>query len=200
MTSSPTLQVGAARYAITPPLGVSLAGSYADRRAAGFHDDLYARALVIDDGAAQIAIVSCDLIGINATTVAHARRIVQERCGIPGDHVLIHATHNHSGPLTRDLTISGMYGEVDDGYLAELERHIAAAVEAAFARRAPARLHLSLGECRGIAFNRRFRMRSGPVRTNAGKLNPEIVETAAPVDERLWTLTALPPAPDAANG
>ena len=187
-----SVQVGAARAVITPPLGVSLAGSYNDRRAAGIRDDLYARAFVVDDGAAQVAVVSCDLIGVRASTVAGARRIIEERCGIPAAHVLIAATHNHSGPLTRELYASGLAGENDEPYLAQLERHIANAVEAALSRRAPARLRLSLGEERGIAFNRRFVMRDGPVRTNPGQQNPDIVEPAGPVDPRVWTLTALP--------
>lgn len=190
--SSATLRAGAARAVVTPPLGVSLAGSYHDRRAVGLHDDLYARAFVVDDGHTQLAVVSCDLIGVRASTVAGARRIVQERCGIPPDNVLIAATHNHSGPLTRELGAGGMVGENDEPYLTLLERQIASAVESALSRCAPARLRLTLGEERGVAFNRRFFMRDGPVRTNPGKGNPDIVEPAGPFDPRLWTLTALP--------
>jgi hypothetical protein len=186
------LLIGAARAVITPPLGVSLAGSYSDRRAAGLHDDLYARAFLVDDGTRQIAIVSCDLIGLRAETVAGARRLVEESCGIPGDHVLLAATHNHSGPVTRDLATGGLAGEPDEPYLALLERQIAAAVQGAARRRAPARLRLSLGHAEGIAFNRRFVMRQGPVRTNPGKGNPDVLHPAGPVDDRVWTLTALP--------
>lgn len=202
------LKIGAARVVITPPLGVSVAGSYTDRRAVGLRDDLYARAFVVDDGLGQLAIVSCDLIGVRASTVAGARRIVEARCGVPGDHVLIAATHNHAGPLTRELAASGLAGENDEPYLAQLERQIAAAVEAALHRRAPARLRLTLGEARGVAFNRRFVMRpdapataggapsagpvAGTVRTNPGQQNPDIVEPAGPIDPRVWTLTALP--------
>ena len=187
-----TLLVGAARTVITPPLGVSLAGSYTDRRAVGLRDDLYARAFVVDDSVSQVALVSCDLIGVRAATVAGARRIIEQRCGVPGDHVLIAATHNHAGPLTRDLLASGLAGETDEPYLTYLERQIAAAVEAALNRRAPARLRLAIGEERGVAFNRRFVMREGPVRTNAGHQNPDRLEAAGPVDPRVWTLTALP--------
>ena len=185
------MQVGAARAVITPPLGVSLAGSYHDRRAVGKHDELYARAFVVDDGAAQVAVVSCDLLGVHASTVAAVRRLIEQRCGIPGDHVLIAATHNHSGPLTRDPGAGGLVGETDEAYVALLERQIASAVEVALSRRAQGRLRLSVGEERGVAFNRRFVMKEGPVRTNPGRENAEIVEAAGPVDARVWTLTAL---------
>jgi hypothetical protein len=190
--ASRTLKVGAVRTVITPPLGVSLAGSYHDRRAVALHDDLYARAFVLDDGPTQIAIVSCDLIGVRASTVAAARRLIEQRCGVPADHVLIAATHNHSGPLTRELGAGGMVGENDEPYLALLERQIASAVEAALHARAPARLRLTVGEEHAIAFNRRFTMRNGPTRTNPGKGNPDIVAPAGPLDPRVWTLTALP--------
>ncbi len=186
------LRVGAGRTVITPPLGVSLAGSYADRRATGLHDDLYARAFVVDDGSSQLAIVACDLIGIRASTVASARQLIEQSCGIPGDHVLVSPTHNHSGPLTRELVASGMYGDPDEPYLALLARQVASAVQVAKGRLAPARLRLTLGEERSVNFNRRFWMREGPVRTNPGKQNPDVLRPAGPVDPRLWALTALP--------
>jgi hypothetical protein len=186
------LRVGAARAVITPPLGVSLAGSYTDRRADGVRDDLYARAMVIDDGATQVAIVSVDVIGVRSATTAGARRLIEHGCGIPGDNVLIAATHNHSGPLTRELVASGLAGETDEPYLALLERQIASAVELAYRQRLPARLRLTLGEEQGLAFNRRFLMRGGPARTNPGKRNADILRPAGPVDPRVWTLTALP--------
>ncbi|HEV2123767.1 MAG TPA: neutral/alkaline non-lysosomal ceramidase N-terminal domain-containing protein, partial [Chloroflexota bacterium] len=153
------IRVGAARAVITPPVGVSLAGSYSDRRAVDLHDELFARAFVIGDGSGeargQVAIVSCDLIGVRASTVAGARRLIEAACGIPGDNVLISATHNHSGPLTRELVASGLAGEPDEPYLAHLERQIATAVKVAARRAAPARLHLAVGHEHGIAFNRR---------------------------------------------
>src|SRR6185437_12534984 len=108
------LRVGSARMVVTPPLGVSLAGSYSDRRADGVRDDLYARALVIEDGATPVAIVSVDILGVSAATTAGSRRLVERLCGIPGDQVLIAATHNHSGPLTRELDAGGRAGERDE--------------------------------------------------------------------------------------
>ena len=83
--------VGAARMVVTPPLGVSLAGSYNDRRADGLHDDIYARAVVIDDGATQAAIVSVDVLGVSRATCVGARRLIVRsgrgrhvRCGWRG--------------------------------------------------------------------------------------------------------------------
>src|SRR5688572_22424714 len=153
------MQVGAAGAVITPPLGVSLAGSYHDRRAVGLHDELYARAFVVDDGEAQVAVVSCDLLGVHGSTVAAARRLIEERCGIPGEHVLSAATHNHSGRLTRGPGAGGLVGETDETYVARRERQSGSGVGVALARRALARMGLSRGGERGVAFNRRFVMK-----------------------------------------
>ena len=141
----------------------------------------------------MIALVSCDLIGVRASTVAGARRLIEQATGIPPQRVLVHGTHNHSGPLTRELGASGLAGENDEPYLAMLERQIAGAVQQALSGLQPCRLRLTLSQAPGIAFNRRFVMAEGPVRTNPGKGNPAIVEPAGPLDERVWTLCALPP-------
>ena len=68
-----TLLAGAAEVVITPPIGTYLDG-YGARASGsvGVHDDLHARALVADDGTTQVALVSCDLIGVD-------RRLVGER-------------------------------------------------------------------------------------------------------------------------
>jgi neutral ceramidase len=203
---SAPLRAAGARAVITPPLGVSLAGSYTDRRATRVHQDLYARAFVLEQGGEarggearggeMIALVSCDLIGVRASTVAGARRLIEQVAGIPPQRVLVHGTHNHSGPLTRELGASGLAGENDEPYLAMLERQIAGAVQQALSGLQPCRLRLTLSQAPGIAFNRRFVMAEGPVRTNPGKGNPAIVEPAGPLDERVWTLCALPSLPD----
>ncbi|RKY63725.1 MAG: hypothetical protein DRP99_03535, partial [Candidatus Latescibacterota bacterium] len=58
----PTLKAGAACLDITPPLGVAMAGYRRARYAKGIHDPLCAKALVLDDGRTQIALVALDLI------------------------------------------------------------------------------------------------------------------------------------------
>ena len=42
------LRVGAAQVVITPPDGTPMAGYYHERLSGGVHDDLYAKAIVID--------------------------------------------------------------------------------------------------------------------------------------------------------
>ena len=49
------LRVGAAAVNITPPNGIPMAGYYATRLAEGTHDDLHAKAIVLDGGRVAIS-------------------------------------------------------------------------------------------------------------------------------------------------
>jgi len=75
-----TLLVGAAEIVITPPVGTYLDG-YGARTSGsvGVHDDLHARALVVDDGVTQAALVSCDLIGVDAGSSPRRARLPPRR-------------------------------------------------------------------------------------------------------------------------
>ena len=54
--------IGAAAVVITPPVGTPMAGYYYDRAAEGVHDDLFAKAVVLESGGAKAALVALDLI------------------------------------------------------------------------------------------------------------------------------------------
>lgn len=84
-----------------------MAGFQTNRPAQGVHDDLWARALVVDQGDVRIGIVAVDLVGWFYQEVLSTRELAAER-GLELDHVLVVATHNHEGPDT-----IGMWGETD---------------------------------------------------------------------------------------
>src|SRR5262244_1973118 len=93
------LKAGAAAVVITPPAGAPLAGYYEPRGSTGTLDDIYSKALVIEQDGVKIAIVVCDLLTIPRQTVAAARTLIEEQTGIPGPSVMISATHQHTGPV-----------------------------------------------------------------------------------------------------
>jgi len=133
-------RAGAAAVKITPSLDrtVYIAGYEGNRIAESVHDDLWARALVLDDGKTRFAVVACDLIGLSNPRV---RRIRERIRAVPKENVLITATHVHSGPDTLGLwgknpTASG----IDPAYMTLLEERIAEAVETAARALKPARL------------------------------------------------------------
>ena len=66
-------RAGAATSNITPPLGVGIIGGFVPFPATHVHDELHARCLVLDDGQGKLAIVVCDLLGIDRIVSDHAQ-------------------------------------------------------------------------------------------------------------------------------
>lgn len=179
-------RAGAAAVKITPPKGAPMAGYYFNRAAEGVHDELYAKALVFEEGGVKAAIVACDLIGLPREIVEEARRQIQAATGIGGDRVMISATHAHTGPVIQSgrtrYNLEGEMLAIANRYSAELPRMIAESVKQADAALQPARVSAGAGREPSLTFNRRFHMKDGSVGWNPGKLNPNIVRPAGPID------------------
>ena len=77
------LRLGTAAVKITPPLGTPMAGYYSGGQLQGVLDDIYAKAVVFDDGKTKAAMVACDLIGLPRRVVVEARRIIRRRRASP---------------------------------------------------------------------------------------------------------------------
>lgn len=188
-------QAGVAVVDITAPKGYRMSGYFNERLNTGTHDPLLAKAVVFRQGDAQAALVFCDLIGPSRDVSSRAREQAMRQTGIPKANILIHCTHSHTGPLYdgalrkhfHDLAIEKQgkdpYEEID--YPAFLVQQIVAAIVEAHAAARPASMLAGIAQQRGLSFNRRFHLRDGSVRFNPGKLNPEIVKPAGPVDTDL---------------
>ena len=99
MVREATLLVGAAETVVTPvPKGTFLVGPMAE--STGVSDDLYARALVLGDGAKQFAIVTVDGIGFDLAYNDVLVAAIGKATGIAAEHVMINCSHTHSAPLT----------------------------------------------------------------------------------------------------
>ena len=90
-------RAGAATSNITPPLGSSINGGMGDRRAENIHDELHARALVLDDGDSRLAFVVVDSCMIRREVYDQAKRMVLEAIGLPPENMLMSATHTPLG-------------------------------------------------------------------------------------------------------
>lgn len=187
--SAQGLRAGAAAVVISPPAGTPMAGYYATRLSTGVHDDLHAKAIVIESAGDSVALVACDLVAIPPSVIEEARDIAQREFNFPGANIMVSATHSHTGPLIPDGGArAGAYGgDLDTAkrYRAELPRKIAEAVRLANAKLAPARLSMGRGREDSVGFNRRFFLKDGTVGWNPGKLNPNIVKPAGPIDPEL---------------
>lgn len=179
-----TLQAGAAQVDITPPLGITLAGSFRPRYAEDVHDSLYAKAVVLDNGSSRIAMVALDLISILRQDVVKIRAQVAESVEIPPENVMIGCTHTHTGPSPRSTHAV----QREEAYMEWLITRVADSIRLAVRRLQPARIAAGQGEQHDISFCRRYRMRDGSVRMNPGKGNPDILEAVSPIDPAVGVL------------
>ena len=91
------LHVGAATATITPKLGCHMQGYFGDRLADDVADELQAKAIVLQNDDAAIAVVVCDIIGTYKEYIDIARARAAELTGIPAENVFISATHTPTG-------------------------------------------------------------------------------------------------------
>ncbi|MCC6050671.1 MAG: neutral/alkaline non-lysosomal ceramidase N-terminal domain-containing protein [Thermofilum sp.] len=163
------LKVGVAERVITPPVGVPL-GGYAGRPgpSVGVHDDLHARALVLEAGGERAALVSLELLYPTPELVKVVREEAERRAGVPADSVLVAAVHTHSGP-----SVFGLDPCLERGYLDEywslLPGLAASAVAEAAGRLAEASVRFGRGRLDGWTVNRR-RPGLGPLDNEVGAL------------------------------
>ncbi|MDQ0920224.1 hypothetical protein [Paenibacillus sp. V4I5] len=177
------MECGIYEMDITPPLGFAIPGYFTPRPAIGIKDNLYVKAVVIGDGHNFTAIIVLDTIGIEKEEVAAIRKRVTEGTGIPASHILVAATHTHTGgPIYRDRGPDG------DKYTAYLVKKAADATVLAYENKCNAQIGFAKGEADGISFNRRYFMRDGSLRTNPGFNNPDIVEPAGPIDSDVFVI------------
>ena len=112
---------------------VWMAGFQNSRAAQGVHDELWARAVVFDQGETRVAVVAVDLVGWFNADVQLSRAALAA-AGADVDLLIVSATHTHEGPDTmglwgRTASASG----VDPAYVAAVRGQIEAAVLAAVA-------------------------------------------------------------------
>src|SRR5437899_1027913 len=75
---------------------------YSDRAkpAEGIHDRLSCRALFLEDDKTSLALISCDVCWFSEETIVRIKNELEKKTV---DHVMVFATHNHSGPAMTDL-------------------------------------------------------------------------------------------------
>lgn len=192
ITKADGLQAGAATSNITPEIGQEIIGGFVPYPSKHIHDELHARCLVLDDGKTKLALVVCDLLGIQRVVSTEARRLIHEMVEIPPECVMISATHTHSATSALGKDRLKPEQELDD-YQRFVARRIADGVVRAFNTRRPAQIAYGTAEVPEHVFNRRWHMRPGTVPVNPFgssdlvKMNPpagspNLTEPAGPID------------------
>ena len=107
------LQTGFAEKDITPEVGMEVPGGYGKAFAKRIHDPCKVRAVVFDDGQQRVALVGLDALVVPRFLVLEARKLIQERCGILPEAVMIGASHSHSsGPV--GMVLPGEYDHASE--------------------------------------------------------------------------------------
>ncbi len=164
------LLAGAYTADITPPEGVH-AGCWRlhTALAEGAHDRLELSALVLARDETVVALVGVDAAMVDEAAAAEARRRITALAGIPGEAVLINASHDHAGPvLLRNVDASRLESDALEQYALTLPSRIAGAVYAAYRRLQPARIGFGSGHVGEVSVNR--------------------VDRTLPVDDSVWVM------------
>jgi hypothetical protein len=131
----PQLYAGVSRIELTPAREVPL-GGYGGRRGAplkGIHDPIYAKALWLETKETALCIVTTDLIGSTAE--------IRDAIRPEGTHLVLAASHNHSGPgaLAKGVWVMAM-GAYDPAFYDEIVAKLKKLVAQARSSLHPARL------------------------------------------------------------
>ncbi|NQU39886.1 MAG: neutral/alkaline non-lysosomal ceramidase N-terminal domain-containing protein [Lentisphaerae bacterium] len=154
----PGLKAGTGQADISPREPMFLWGyPHVERISTDRHDALYATALCLDDGQHCTLSVGVDVLYVDAICVAECRRRIEVRTGVPPSHVLISATHTHSGPVTCDiLAMTGdpLVPHPDPAYVEQMIQGIVDAACTAYEARRPAELAVTTAQIDGVGGNR----------------------------------------------
>ncbi len=191
------IQAGVAKRKVTPPPWVpylTSSGNGTHAPFVGVHDDLYARALVFDDGRQSLAILAVDSIGYDNSILGAGRDFTRElreraaaKTSLRPESIMLAASHTHSAPETIGLTPFREVPRVPQWIEKHLE-DLAQAIIEAWQRRVPVRVRSGKTRVENFARYRR-------IVTKDGKLNrhgpvPAEADVAQPwaLDEQLGVL------------
>jgi hypothetical protein len=201
MPASAEFRAGAATANVSPWLGLSINGGMSDNPTTHVHDELHARAVVLDDGKTKLAFVVVDSCMVPREVVAAAKARIQERSAIDPGHVLISATHAHSAPAATPV----FQTDPDPAYVRFLAVRIADAVAFAVNNLAPAKVGWGMGKNADHLFNRRWKKKPGTIPVNPfgskddqAQMNPppgspDLIEPAGPTDPEVGVLSVQTP-------
>jgi len=152
--------VGLARAKITPQEPIAMSG-YGERVSEGVLDDLYAKAVVLEDRHGQRALlVTADLLFFRAPFAEVLSKRIEEETGLERSEIQLTASHTHSGPVfgIRDpdrFQLTDDQRRVVDAYTERLQGQLVELGVAAIADLRPARLWWGVGHAGEFVVNRR---------------------------------------------
>ncbi len=161
------LKVGFSRLDVTPPLGNDLSGYFVRRIADGILDPLYLNTVAISNDKETVILIAVDYIGMQVGVCDDLREMISERTGVPTDHIMVAALHQHTAPcLTGELKRHGTELK-DKNFIDVVMRKFADGAQMAMDDRKEAVMSTATGEvAEPISFVRRYFVSDGNVKSN----------------------------------
>lgn len=158
------IMAGAWKTNITAPVGTSMAADFQGTPSQGIAGELYAHALVIDDGKTEAVLISADVCFIPDHIIKDIQAKIQELCGIPADNILIAATHTHNGPMLEEEMPGN--GVLPVHYIENFKNLATSAAVMAQKNKQPVRIRAGRGSNDRHVFNRRMKKPDGSIVMN----------------------------------
>jgi neutral ceramidase len=172
------LRAGAAKLDITPKDLTGLTNLWG-RPFEVVHDPIFLRALVVNNSINTAAIVAADLVEFGDTSSVRNR--IAEEIGIPADHIIITASHDHNAPRAGVVTAGATAhagGPATVAYTEMVYDQIVEVVRQAKAALQPARLGVDTG--------------TADINTNRDEYTPEGwkigVNPEGPSEKTVWVV------------
>ena len=103
---------------ITPPIGMAICGNIRkDNISRGVHDPLVCNAVLCEHEGTTVLFLVMDWAGIEVKDAKAIRERMAEVLKIPGENVIVSATHTHSGPYTIEMTNENEEGKKIRDYI-----------------------------------------------------------------------------------
>lgn len=165
----------------TPFLGAHITGYYRTRVAEGVKTKLYAKALALQcDDNKPVVILGFDGISTTQELFDGVHKRINQFTELSPEQIMIGATHCHTSAQYRK---SDEFNKNDPLYTEFLTMRLADCAVLALQRMEEATAWYGCEKVEGIAFIRNYLMKDGSIRTNPGRLNPDIVKPIGEVDD-----------------
>jgi len=179
------LNIGLAKEIITPPFGASLAGYFNRRPCRGVYDDLYVRAMAIEQDGKHTGFLTFDNCHFETPFFVELQ-LELRAAGIDfARDVIVSATHTHTGT---DLRCGAGASDQECYAFKETIRAAVRAMKRAVRSMAPAEFLYAEHDGNPCAYVRRYFMKNGAVVTNPSRCNPDIVGPETDFDKHIRVL------------
>lgn len=187
------MQAGAYRIDITPSSPVWMDGMLRAHKSVGVRHRLYSKAVALSSGSSPediFVIASADVCSITRADHELICAAVAGQSGVRPEHIILAATHTHSGPAT-----VGFFNEREEEYTRYFIARTAEAITQAIRAMRPAMIGCRSGSEDTISHYRRLMSKNGRVIMNWEPYDPSQVTPLGEVDPELGILKAVSAGP-----